>query len=74
MIPTARATLRLGTRRSALATTQSRWVADRMGVKLLTCRWQRLDALIEVQSPTGGLAGLPGPAARARAGPTSQPP
>lgn len=30
MIPTARATLRLGTRRSALATTQSRWVADRL--------------------------------------------
>lgn len=32
MIPTARATLRLGTRRSALATTQSQWVADRLGV------------------------------------------
>jgi hydroxymethylbilane synthase len=30
VIPTARATLRLGTRRSALATTQSRWVADRL--------------------------------------------
>ena len=30
MIPTARTTLRLGTRRSVLATTQSRWVADRL--------------------------------------------
>jgi hydroxymethylbilane synthase len=30
VIPTARTTLRLGTRRSVLATTQSRWVADRL--------------------------------------------
>ncbi|MEU8631582.1 Rv3654c family TadE-like protein [Amycolatopsis sp. NPDC048633] len=53
---------------------RARWIADRMAVSLLTCRWQRLDAFIEVQAPTLGFAGLPGPSARARAGPTGQPP
>jgi len=53
---------------------RARWVADRMAVSLLTCRWQRLDAFVEVQAPGLGLAGLPGPAARARAGPAGQPP
>ena len=54
---------------SARACERARWVADRMGVTLLTCRWQRLDALVEVRAPGPGLAGLPGPSARARAGP-----
>ncbi len=52
----------------------ARWIADRMAVSLLTCRWQRLDAFVEVQAPSLGFAGLPGPSARARAGPTGQPP
>jgi secretion/DNA translocation related TadE-like protein len=56
---------------------RARWVADRMAVSLLTCRWQRLDAFVEVQAPGLGrglgLAGLPGPLARARAGPNGQP-
>ena len=30
-------TLRLGTRASALATTQSRWVADRLGARIVFC-------------------------------------
>jgi secretion/DNA translocation related TadE-like protein len=51
----------------------ARWVADRMGVTLLTCRWQRLDALIEVVAPRSAFAGLPGPSAHARAGPAGQP-
>jgi len=51
---------------------RARWVADRMGVALLTCRWQRLDALVEVQAPS--FAGLSAPSARARAGPVGQPP
>jgi secretion/DNA translocation related TadE-like protein len=53
---------------------RARWVADRMGVTLLTCRWQRLDALIEVKAPSSPFAGLPGPSARARAGPAGEPP
>lgn len=53
---------------------RARWIADRMAVSLLTCRWQRLDAFVEVQAPGLGVAGLPGPSARARAGPTGQPP
>lgn len=58
----------------ARACERARWIADRMAVSLLTCRWQRLDAFVEVQAPSLGFAGLPGPSARARAGPTSQPP
>lgn len=53
---------------------RARWVTDRMGVTLLSCRWQRLDALVEVAAPNLGFAGLPAPAARARAGPAAQPP
>ncbi|VVJ22885.1 Uncharacterised protein [Amycolatopsis camponoti] len=53
---------------------RARWVADRMAVSLLTCRWQRLDAFVEVQAPSLGFAGLPGPSARARAGPAGPPP
>jgi secretion/DNA translocation related TadE-like protein len=53
---------------------RARWVADRMGVALLTCRWQRLDALVEVQAPSFAFAGVPAPSARARAGPASRPP
>lgn len=53
---------------------QARWVAARMGMTLLTCRWQQLDALVEVEAPGPALAGLPRPSAHARAGPTSEPP
>jgi secretion/DNA translocation related TadE-like protein len=53
---------------------RARWIADRMAVSLLTCRWQRLDAFVEVRAPSLGFGGLPGPSARARAGPTGQPP
>ncbi|MET8852433.1 Rv3654c family TadE-like protein [Amycolatopsis sp. NPDC004625] len=49
---------------------RARWVTTRMGVTLLTCRWQRLDALVEVEAPSPGLVGLPNSSARARAGPT----
>lgn len=52
----------------------ARWIADRMGMTLLTCRWQRLDAFVEVQAPRFGFAGLPAPSARGRAGPTTRPP
>jgi secretion/DNA translocation related TadE-like protein len=51
---------------------RARWVADRMGVTLLTCRWQRLDAFVEVEVPNFG--GLPSLSARARAGPVGRPP
>jgi secretion/DNA translocation related TadE-like protein len=57
----------------ARACDRARWVADRLGATLLTCRWQRLDALVEVQIPHSAFAGLPGPSARARAGPAEQP-
>ncbi len=53
---------------------RARWVTDRMGVKLLTCRWQRLDALIEVEAPNSKFAGLLAPSAHARAGPANEPP
>lgn len=54
----------------ARACERARWIADRMAVTLLTCRWQRLDAFVEVQAPGLPFGGLPGPAARARAGPS----
>ncbi|WP_326944960.1 Rv3654c family TadE-like protein [Amycolatopsis sp. NBC_01307] len=53
---------------------RARWVTERMGVTLLTCRWQRLDALIEVEAPSSKFAGLPAPSAHARAGPVNEPP
>lgn len=52
---------------------RARWVADRMAVTLVTCRWQKLDALVEVQAPSLAIGGWPGPSARARAGPTGTP-
>jgi secretion/DNA translocation related TadE-like protein len=58
----------------AQACERARWVADRMGVALLACRWQRLDAFVEVQAPAPGLGGMSALSARARAGPTGQPP
>jgi secretion/DNA translocation related TadE-like protein len=53
---------------------RARWVTDHMAVTLRTCRWQRLDAFVEVQAPNLAFANLPGPAARARAGPSGRPP
>ncbi|MDQ7808138.1 flp pilus-assembly TadE/G-like family protein [Amycolatopsis sp. A133] len=53
---------------------RARWIADRMGVTLLTCRWQQLDALVEIEARGPSLAGLPRPSAHARAGPTGKPP
>ncbi|MEV6441127.1 Rv3654c family TadE-like protein [Amycolatopsis sp. NPDC051716] len=52
---------------------RARWVADRMGVTLVTCRWQQLDALVEVEARGPALAGLPRPSAHARAGPAEEP-
>ncbi|WP_372671559.1 Rv3654c family TadE-like protein [Amycolatopsis kentuckyensis] len=53
---------------------RARWIAERMAVTLLTCRWQQLDAFVEVQAPGLAFGGLPGPSARARAGPADRPP
>ena len=53
---------------------RARWIADRMKVTLLSCRWQQLDALVEVEAPGPALAGLPRPSAHARAGPAAPPP
>lgn len=50
------------------------WVADRMGVTLRTCRWQQLDALVEVEARGPAVAALPRPSAHARAGPAAEPP
>ncbi len=52
---------------------RARWVADRMGVTLRTCRWQQLDALVEVVASVPAIAGLPKPSAHARAGPAAEP-
>ncbi|MGV9359865.1 Rv3654c family TadE-like protein [Amycolatopsis sp. NPDC003731] len=52
---------------------RARWVADRMRVTLRTCRWQQLDALVEVEASTPAIAGLPRPSAHARAGPAAEP-
>ena len=50
---------------------RAHWVAERMGVEMLSCTWQRLDALVEVEARSLGIAGLPPPSARARAGPAA---
>jgi secretion/DNA translocation related TadE-like protein len=49
---------------------QARWVAENMGVRLLTCRLSGWDALVEVVAvPPGVLSHLGSAVARARAGP-----
>ncbi|GAB3719732.1 hypothetical protein GCM10027598_32610 [Amycolatopsis oliviviridis] len=54
---------------------RARQVAVRMAVTLLTCRWERGDALVEVRSEPSGRPAVTGRAeARARAGPVSRPP
>ncbi|AUI62186.1 Rv3654c family TadE-like protein [Amycolatopsis sp. BJA-103] len=54
---------------------RARLVAVRMAVTLLTCRWERGDALVEVRSEESGhLASLGRAEARARAGPVDRPP
>ena len=58
----------------AQACEHARRIAGRMGVTLLSCRWQHLDALIEVEAQGPALAGLARPSAHARAGPTGEPP
>lgn len=54
---------------------RARQVAVRMSVTLLTCRWERGDALVEVRSEESGQPAAVGRAeARARAGPVDRPP
>ncbi|WP_086853956.1 Rv3654c family TadE-like protein [Amycolatopsis kentuckyensis] len=53
---------------------RARWVADRMGVTLRTCRWQQLDVLVEVEARGPAVAGIPRPSAHARAGPAAEAP
>ncbi|MFK0245225.1 Rv3654c family TadE-like protein [Amycolatopsis azurea] len=54
---------------------RARQVAVRMSVTLLTCRWERGDALVEVWSePSGHWAAAGRAEARARAGPVDRPP
>ncbi|KZB83305.1 Rv3654c family TadE-like protein [Amycolatopsis regifaucium] len=54
---------------------RARQVAARMSVTLLTCRWERGDALVEVRSAAPEhLATLGQAEARARAGPVDRPP
>ena len=54
---------------------RARQVTVRMSVTLLTCRWDRGDALVEVRSVVSGhLATFGPPEARARAGPVDRPP
>ncbi|MEC3979541.1 Rv3654c family TadE-like protein [Amycolatopsis sp. H20-H5] len=54
---------------------RARWVAEGMSVALVTCRWERRDALVEVRSPLPGALARFGPVgARARAGPVDKPP
>ncbi len=56
----------------AAACARARWVTDRMAVRLLTCRFDQVDALVEVEAALPGLlAGFTGPVARARAGPAA---
>ncbi|MFC9256509.1 Rv3654c family TadE-like protein [Amycolatopsis thailandensis] len=54
---------------------RARQVTVRMSVTLLTCRWERGDALVEVRSESSGRWVAIGQAeARARAGPVDRPP
>ncbi|HET6286633.1 flp pilus-assembly TadE/G-like family protein [Amycolatopsis sp. QT-25] len=54
---------------------RARQVTVRMSATLLTCRWERGDALVEVRSePSGHLAAVGRAEARARAGPVDRPP
>lgn len=53
---------------------RARWIADRMAVRLVSCRWHHLDALVEVEATSPAIAGLPKPSAHARAGPATEPP
>jgi secretion/DNA translocation related TadE-like protein len=53
---------------------RARQIAVRMSATLLTCRWDRGDALVEVRSPLPGeLASWGAAEARARAGPVVRP-
>ncbi|MGY6657650.1 Rv3654c family TadE-like protein [Amycolatopsis sp. TRM77291] len=59
----------------AAACERARQVAVRMSVTLLTCRWERGDALVEVRSEPSGRPAVTGRAeARARAGPVDRSP
>ncbi|WP_037318458.1 Rv3654c family TadE-like protein [Amycolatopsis orientalis] len=59
----------------AAACERARQVTVRMSVTLLTCRWERGDALVEVRSAVPGrLADIGQAEARARAGPVDRPP
>jgi secretion/DNA translocation related TadE-like protein len=52
---------------------EARWVADGMGVALLSCRLSGWDALVEVAAQPAGVLGEFGAAvARARAGPVQR--
>ncbi|EME64243.1 Rv3654c family TadE-like protein [Amycolatopsis decaplanina] len=54
---------------------RARQVAVRMSVTLLTCRWERGDALVEVRAEPSEQPAVTGRAeARARAGPVGRPP
>ncbi len=53
---------------------QARRVTTRMAMTLLTCRWEKGDALVEVRSEQSGQLSTFGSAdARARAGPVDRP-
>jgi secretion/DNA translocation related TadE-like protein len=57
-----------------VACAKARWVADRMGVELHSCRVDGPDARVEViGQPPGVLAGFSPAHARARAGPAVEP-
>ncbi|GAA4551516.1 Rv3654c family TadE-like protein [Amycolatopsis samaneae] len=59
----------------ARACERARWVAEHLSAVVLSCRWERSDALVEVGSASGGRpAWLPAPSARARAGPVGPAP
>ncbi|MFE0021840.1 Rv3654c family TadE-like protein [Amycolatopsis sp. NPDC059021] len=59
----------------ARACERARWVAEHMSAVVVSCRWERRDALVEVHSSAAGRAAwFPSPSARARAGPVDRPP